>query len=160
MDLRKPKISGIFNLSTRHPGISDYLNGEAKVEDIIQASGVHANLNVIGCGTIPPNPSELLEQPAMATLMNWLRENYDDIILDTPPVQLVTDGLILSQFAEVTLYMIRQGHTFKSLLPFIKTQAKNKHFINMNIIFNGIQKGKYNYGNDYGQEYYEIQKKS
>ena len=155
LDLRKPKISGIFNLTARHPGISDYLNGQVKVEDIIQASGANDNLSVIGCGTIPPNPSELLEQPAMVTLINWLSENYDDIILDTPPVQLVTDGLILSQFADVTLYMIRQGHTFKSLLPSIKSLAKDKHFNNMNILFNGIQKGKFSYGNDYGSDYYQ-----
>ena len=155
LDLRKPKISGIFNLTARHPGISDYLNGQVKVEDIIQASGANDNLSVIGCGTIPPNPSELLEQPTMVTLINWLSENYDDIILDTPPVQLVTDGLILSQFADVTLYMIRQGHTFKSLLPSIKSLAKDKHFNNMNILFNGIQKGKFSYGNDYGSDYYQ-----
>jgi capsular exopolysaccharide synthesis family protein len=155
LDLRKPKISEIFKLPTEHPGISNYLAKEASIKEIIQASGMHSKLDIIGCGSIPSNPSELLEQTEMDTLIEYLRSEYDDVILETPPVKLVTDALIISRLCDVTLYIIRQGHTHKSLMPFIDNLYQKQYFATMNIVFNGIEAGRFGYGNDFGNGYYE-----
>jgi capsular exopolysaccharide synthesis family protein len=154
LDLRKPKVSEMFRLPHAHPGISNYLNGGSSIEDIIQPSGVHPNLDVIGSGPFPSNPSELLEQPEVDILFAWLRANYDDIIIDTPPVNLVTDAMILARVTDVTLYVINQGYTFKSLLPFIKKMFADQIFPKMKVVFNGIEKGRYGYGRNYGNNYY------
>lgn len=154
LDLRKPKISEMFSLPNAHPGVSNFLNGTSAIEDIIQPSGVHANLDVIGSGPFPSNPSELLEQPELDNLFAWLRNNYDDIIIDTPPVNLVTDAMILARVSDVTIYVVQQGFTFKSLLPFIKKLFNEQHFPKMKIVFNGIEKGRYGYGQNYGKSYY------
>jgi Mrp family chromosome partitioning ATPase len=109
----------------------------------------------MGSGDFYSNPSELIDQPRMEALVNWLRLNYDDIIIDTPPVNIVTDAIILARLADVTLYIIRQGYTSKILLPFIQQLEAENHFPKLNIIFNGIEKGRYGYtGYGYGYEEY------
>ncbi len=160
LDLRKPKVSQMFKLPHAHPGISNYLNGGSSIEDIIQPSGVHPNLDIIGSGPFPSNPSELLELPEVDVLFAWLRANYDDVIIDTPPINLVTDAMILTGVADVTLYIIQQGYTYKSLLPFIKKLFVDQHFPKMKIVFNGIEKGRYGYGKNYGNNYYQEDIKS
>jgi capsular exopolysaccharide synthesis family protein len=157
LDLRKPKISQMFKLPHAHPGISNYLNGGSSIEDIIQPSGVHPNLDVIGSGPFPSNPSELLEQPEVDILFAWLRANYDDVIVDTPPINLVTDAMILTRITDVTLYIIKQAYTFKSLLPFIKKLFVEQKFPKMKVVFNGIEKGRYGYGKNYGNNYYQTE---
>src|SRR5690606_39429151 len=124
------------------------------LEEIVQSSGVNDKLDIIGAGTLPSNPSELLEQADIDAMLEILRTKYDDIIIDTPPVQLVTDALILSRLSDVTLYIIRQCHTYKSLLPYIDNIYQNQHFPQMNILFNGIKIGRYGYGTNYGKYYY------
>jgi capsular exopolysaccharide synthesis family protein len=155
LDLRKPKVSSIFNLEAKSPGISNYLNGEVSEKEILQSSVTYPNLDVMGSGDFYSNPSELIDQPRMEALINWLRLNYDDIIIDTPPVSIVTDAILLARLSDVTLYIIRQGFTSKILLPFIKNLNTENHFSKMNIIFNGMEKGRYGYsGYGYGYEDY------
>ncbi|MGN6637630.1 MAG: GumC family protein, partial [Mucilaginibacter sp.] len=151
IDLRRPKISETFGLSQANPGISTYLIEQIPLKEVIQSSNVHPNLDIIGSGPIPAFPSELLGLDKLDQLINQLRQNYDNIILDTPPINLVTDAKILSRVSDITLYVIRQSFTFKSLLPFIKSLNDDQHFNNMKIVFNNVDKGKYgyNYGNDY-----------
>lgn len=151
IDLRRPKISETFGLSQANPGISTYLIEQIPLKEVIQSSNVHPNLDIIGSGPIPAFPSELLGLDKLDQLINQLRLNYDNIILDTPPINLVTDAKILSRVSDITLYVIRQSFTFKSLLPFIKSLNDDQHFNNMKIVFNNVDKGKYgyNYGNDY-----------
>ena len=155
MDWRRPKISGIFNLSASHPGISDYLANESSIDQIIQKSSVNPNLDLIVSGPLPPNPSELLESNEIESLIQRLRLNYDHIIIDTPPVNLVTDAKILSRYSDTILYIIRQAFTYKSLLTFIKSLSKEGQFVNMKIVFNSIEKGRYGYGDNYGKGYYK-----
>lgn len=157
LDLRKPKVSEMFKLPHAHPGISNYLNGGSSIEDIIQPSGIHPNLDIIGSGPFPSNPSELLEQPEVDILFAWLRANYDDVIIDTPPINLVTDAMILARVTDVTLYIVQQGYTFKSLLPFIKKLFADQNFPKMKVVFNGIEKGRYGYGQNYGNNYYQTE---
>jgi capsular exopolysaccharide synthesis family protein len=154
MDLRKPKITEAFNLSSNHLGISDYLNGNHTKEEIIQTSKLFPNLSIIGCGIIPTNPSELLEKEKLDVLISELKEIYHDIILDSPPVHLVTDALILARFTDVTFYMIRQGVTKRTELNFINDLNKQKTLPNIHIVFNGIQRKKYGYGYEFDSSYY------
>jgi tyrosine-protein kinase Etk/Wzc len=155
MDLRKPKVSGIFNLPTNHPGISEYLSSyNVVLSSIIQHVDKIANLDIIGCGRIPSEPSELLESERLADLIGELKEVYDDIIIDTPPLHLVTDAMIIARLAEVSLYVVRQGYTGKEELTFLHETNQTEKFPNMNIVFNGIKKIKYGYGYNYDNSYY------
>jgi len=145
MDLRKPRVTAVLDIKKDHVGISNYLIGEATETRIIQKSELYPNLDVMGSGTIDTNPSELLEQDSTTKLFEWLREHYDDIIVDTPPVSIVTDAIILSRLVDVTLYVVRQGYTPKTILPFMKNLEEEQHFPKLNIVFNGIEKGRYGY---------------
>ncbi len=163
LDLRKPKISKTYDLDPAHLGISDYLSGQVDdIKKIIQISSIRPNLNIMGAGTLPDNPSELLENYRMQELIDWLRIEYDDILLDTPPVHLVTDAFILADLCDVTLYVVRQGYTSKEELDFIKRISKEKRLPKLNIVFNGVQNQKYGNSYHYDNSYYtqKVQKKS
>jgi tyrosine-protein kinase Etk/Wzc len=154
LDLRKPKVSGIFDLPSNHPGISNYLAQEVDLQSIIQHQTKVPNLDVIGSGRIPSDPSELLEKETLPKLINELRSVYDDVIIDTAPLHLVTDANIIAKHADVCLYIIRQGFTGKDELNFIGDIIENNQLPEMNIVFNGIKKSKYGYGYNYDNSYY------
>lgn len=153
-DLRKPEISTIFGLPVAADGISNYLAGECTREKIIQYSKFHEKLDIIGSGPLPAYPSEMLDQESVDLLLDWLKASYDFIIIDSPPINLVTDSRILSRLTDFTFYIIRQAFTFKSLLPFIRTLITEEQFPEMKFIFNAVQKIRYGYGHYYGNEYY------
>lgn len=159
MDLRKPKITGIFDLPSSHPGISNYLAGKAGIDEIIQHTENNHNLDVLGCGEIPNEPSELLERDALQHLIAELRKRYDDIVIDTAPIHLVTDALIIAKVSDLCLYVIRQGYSDKDELSFIKEIHEANYLPNMNIVFNGIKKSKYGYGYNYDNSYYTTSRK-
>ncbi|RZL05517.1 MAG: polysaccharide biosynthesis tyrosine autokinase, partial [Pedobacter sp.] len=149
LDMRKPKISQNFSLE-QQKGLSDYLQGNAAKHEIIQPSEIHAGLSIIPTGALPDNPSELLEQVELDQLINWLRTEYDDILIDTPPIYLVTDALILSRLTDAALYLVRQNHTYKVHLEFIEQLRKDGKMPKMKIVFNGVQmKGEHRYGYGY-----------
>jgi capsular exopolysaccharide synthesis family protein len=154
MDLRKPKLTGIFDLSKDHPGINEYLSYNTPIDNIIQPSGKVKNLDIIGSGQIPDEPSEILEKERLTDLINELRDRYDDIVIDTPPLHLVTDAMIIARHTDVSLYIIRQGYTGKDELEFVKEVADTKKLPHINIVFNGIKRGKYGYGYNYDNSYY------
>ncbi len=160
LDLRKPQLTKTFNLSENHPGITDYILGKAELSAIIQTSGIDQNLDLIGSGINISNPSELLERKQLKGLILSLQNLYDDIIIDSPPVHLVPDAMILSRLADQTFYMIRQGFTEKSELDFIKELNDQKQLSNINIIFNGIERIRYGYGYKYINKYYDSAEKS
>jgi tyrosine-protein kinase Etk/Wzc len=160
MDLRKPKVTGIFNLPSNHPGISEYLSkGNLPVTSIIQHTENYSGLDVIGTGQIPVDPSELLEKDALAKLITELRHMYDDVVIDTAPLHLVTDAMIIAKQADVSLYIIRQGFTGKEELYFLREVHEADYFPNLNIVFNGIKKNKYGYGYNYDNSYYNAKPK-
>ena len=154
LDLRKPKIAEIFNLPKENAGISEFLKGKASRENIVQNSGINSNLDIISSGAKVNNPSELLEKNEFKELILSLKEVYDDIIIDSPPVHLVPDAMILSRLTDLTLYAIRQGYTEKSELDFIKELNDQKRLTNINLIFNGIERMRYGYGYKYNNKYY------
>ncbi|PTQ99327.1 capsular exopolysaccharide synthesis family protein [Mucilaginibacter yixingensis] len=155
MDLRKPKVSVNFGLSSEHPGISNYLNDETSdLKKLIQKTRFE-NLDVLGSGSILPNPSELLEKDRLDNLINALRELYDEIIIDSPPIHLVTDALVIARVADASLYVIRQSYTHKYELQFINEINESNRFPKFTIVLNGIRRdasgyGGYGYGYGYG----------
>jgi tyrosine-protein kinase Etk/Wzc len=160
LDMRKPKISKIFDLDSEHLGISDFLSGKVNdINKIIQISTLRSNLFIIGAGTLPNNPAEILENYRMQELIDMLRTEYSNILLDTPPVHLVTDAFIIADLADVTLYIVRQGFTSKEELDFIKRVAKDKRLRMLNIVFNSVQNDKFGSGYNYDNSYYTQDKK-
>ncbi|TSD67002.1 polysaccharide biosynthesis tyrosine autokinase [Inquilinus sp. KBS0705] len=155
MDLRKPKVSISFGLSPDNPGISDYLAELTDdVKRLIQPSGI-PGLDILSCGPIQPNPSELLEKDRLDQLIEKLKEMYDDVVIDSPPIHLVTDALIISRVADASLYVVRQGYTHKYELEFVNGINEANRFPKFTIVFNGINKdsggyGGYGYGYGYG----------
>lgn len=154
-DLRKPKISKEFGID-RSPGLSTYLIGNAKSSEIVQTHRNIPNLSIIPSGPIPPNPSELITGQRLNELFDYLKENYDYIIIDSPPVGSVTDAKILARVADATLYIIRQNYTHSSFLELIEDVHQKKILPNLNIVFNGIKVKTipgYRYGQSYGYGY-------
>ncbi len=152
LDLRKPKIFDDFNIKN-DLGVVNYLIGQKTIEEVIQKTHV-PYLDVITSGPIPPNPSELILGESMKEMITELKKNYDYIVLDTPPVGLVSDALELAQFSDVTLYIVRQNFTKKEMLTLLNNRAKRGELNNISIVFNGYEnKAKYGVGYGYGYGY-------
>jgi succinoglycan biosynthesis transport protein ExoP len=151
-DLRKPKIFDDFNI-TNETGVVNYLIGQKSIDDIITKTHIPF-LDLITSGPIPPNPSELIMGDSMVEFMSELKKRYDYIILDTPPVGLVTDAIELSQFADLTLYIMRQNFTRKDMINLLNNRVKRGELVNISIILNGFEnKAKYGAGYGYGYGY-------
>jgi tyrosine-protein kinase Etk/Wzc len=158
VDFRKSVIATKFNVKG-DIGLSGYLNGTEHKEDILQPSLIHPDLYIISSGGQPDNPSELLEKIEMEELIDWLRIHFDEIILDTPPIKLVADAMILAKFSDVNLYVIRYGFTYKSELKYLNQLSREQKLKNLNIIFNGVSlSNRYGYSGDYGYQYYTHEK--
>ena len=161
LDLRKPKIFGDFDIDNEE-GVVNYLIGQKTIEEIIIPSKIE-NLDIITSGHVPPNPSELIMNSANEELMEYLKNNYEYIILDTPPVGLVADAFELVKYADVTLYVVRQGFTQKGMMKMINDKYAKKEVSNISIILNNFKiKSSYGYGHGYGygygQGYHEVEK--
>ena len=151
LDMRKPKIFNDFKLSN-DIGMSSYLSGQANKTEIISATSID-NLDFITAGPVPPNPSELLLSSLLPELLTDLKTKYDYIILDTPPIALVSDGLELMKYADATLYLTRQDYTQKELLGVINQQYEEGNIKNISIIFNDVVQSAYGYGYGYNYGY-------
>jgi tyrosine-protein kinase Etk/Wzc len=159
-DLRKPKVSRMLELS-QEPGISNYLANLVKIEDIIIDMGDRKipNLYILPAGTIPPNPTELMLNGKLDELMDYLKKHYDYVVIDSPPVGLVTDSKILNKYADATLYMVRHSYTPKHYLGLIEQLYISDELTNLNIVFNGLKNRgilksyKYGYGHGYSYGY-------
>jgi tyrosine-protein kinase Etk/Wzc len=152
LDLRKPKISKIFNI-TSPLGFSNYIIGQAELKDVIIPSGVHDSLFILPSGPIPPNPAELLMTSRMSSMIKELRQHFDYIIIDTAPVGLVTDAQILGGYVDATLYVVRQEYTFKQQIGLIDDLYKGKKLPSMCVVVNDVKSAKNAYGYGYGYGY-------
>ncbi|TCN56349.1 polysaccharide biosynthesis tyrosine autokinase [Flavobacterium circumlabens] len=150
LDLRKPRLADEFGL-TNNVGVVNYLIKQKSLEEITNSTNI-ANLDVILSGPIPPNPSELILSEAMKELIDELKQKYDYIILDTPPVGLVSDALELAQYADVTLYIVRQNYTKKDMITLLNNRIKRGELNNASIVLNGYE-NKAKYGSGYGYGY-------
>ena len=162
-DIRKPKILSHLNLPKR-PGLTNYLLGKVKLEDIIMPVPGNENLFVLPCGPVPPNPSELLLDPKLDELFTYLRSEFDVVIMDTAPVGMVSDAMTLSKYADCTLYIVRQGHTFKKQVALIDEFYQSGKLPKISIVLNDVKLrsgygyygyGRYAYGYGHGAGYFE-----
>src|SRR5690554_112434 len=145
LDLRRPKIYGDFNLNNDE-GTVNYLIGQRSLDQIIQKTHI-PYLDVIVSGPVPPNPSELIMGEYMASMLEELQKEYDYIILDTPPIGLVTDAMEIAQYCDVVLYLVRQSITKKSMLSIVNEKYKKGELPNLSLLLNGFEsKAKYGYG--------------
>jgi len=165
-DIRKPKIIKGLGL-TKAPGITNYLLGKAAKEELAVPVPGYENLYVLSCGPVPPNPSELLLESKVEELFDYLKENFDIVLVDTAPVGMVSDALTLSKFANCTLYIVRQGHTYKKQIALIDEFYREGKLPRVSIIINDVKVkagygyygyGRYGYGYSYASGYYEEDK--
>ena len=138
-------------------GLSDYLNGRiADIHDILhkgEESGLVKYFDVIPIGTIPPNPTELLFTPLLEQMIKTMRQEYDYVFIDCPPIEVVADTPIYEQFADRTIFVVRSGLMERSMLPEIDALYKEKKFKNMTLILNGTKARGGRYGSHYGYGY-------
>lgn len=163
-DIRKPKVLSGLGIA-KGPGITNYLVGKANLEDLIRPVPEQENLFILGCGPVPPNPAELLLGQKVEDMFVWLRERFDVVLVDTAPVGMVSDAMTLSKFADSTLYLVRQGHTFKKQVALIDEFYQDNKLPKVSIIINDVKMkpgygyygyGRYGYGYGYGYgSYYE-----
>ena len=151
-DMRKPKLFQEFGLNN-NVGISSFLSNKEPFENIIQTTSQISNLDIITSGPIPPNPAELIASEKCNEFFDLLKEKYDYIIIDTPPLGLVTDAFLLMRFADVKLFIVRQGVTNKSIFGSIIKDLEDRG-IDASIVINGIQTNKGYYGKRYGSYRY------
>jgi capsular exopolysaccharide synthesis family protein len=145
LDLRKPKLGDIFS-SKNKIGLSDYLKGKVSKEEIINPTRLSENLFVIYSGNAVNNPSELLLNPRLKELLDYLNDTYDYIIMETGPVNAVTDAFIISDLSDSTLFVVRYNFTAREHINVLKDHLKVRELKNPAIIFNGVKSigfGKY-----------------
>ncbi|QJB30595.1 polysaccharide biosynthesis tyrosine autokinase [Chitinophaga oryzae] len=151
-DLRKPMISKMLHMRA-NPGISNYLVGTASLQDVLQKVGDNGFLYLLSAGIMPPNPSELILNGQLESLLNELKERFDYIIIDSAPVGLVTDARLIAPFCDATLYVVRHQRTPKHYLKLVEELYQNRELGKLNIVFNGIKRqgvAGYGYGSGYG----------
>ncbi|HEY0041473.1 MAG TPA: polysaccharide biosynthesis tyrosine autokinase, partial [Flavisolibacter sp.] len=155
-DIRKPKIVSGLRMP-KHPGLTNYILGKMSAEQLPVLVEGYNNLYILPCGPIPPNPAELLLDARLDDLFAYLKENFDVIIMDTAPVGMVSDALTLSKYADCTLYIVRQGHTFKKQVGLIDDFYREGKLPKISLVLNDVKVragyGAYGYGHNYGYGY-------
>ena len=147
MDLRKPKIFQDFNLSN-DAGVVSYLVGVGKLADLIKPSGVH-NLDIIPAGPVPPNPAELLAKPALGQLLDELGKTYDYIIIDTPPLGIVSDAFLIKNYSHLNIYVVRENYSKKEYIRSLNEMVELGKISNLCLLLNDSRLGQ-RYGYGYG----------
>ncbi len=152
-DLRNPRLSKMLKVDNEL-GLSNFIAGNVSIQEIIKQVAEINNTSIITSGPIPSNPAELLLSPKTAELFSYLQKEFDYIIIDTAPVGLVTDALLLEKYTDVTLCIIRHRLTLKAVLPYIDKLNNEKKFKNMGIVVNSIKRdGSYGYSFGFGYSY-------
>jgi capsular exopolysaccharide synthesis family protein len=158
LDLRKPKIGDYVGVESKL-GLSSYLVNKAEKEEIVMETK-YENLYLVPSGPIPPNPAELLLKDRMSEFLSYLESEFEVIIMDTPPVGLVSETMDLLRFSDVNLYIVRQNYTHKKYLLMINDLYANDQIGNVYAVFNGMKAGGniydfggYNYGYGYNYSY-------
>ncbi|WP_133271601.1 GumC family protein [Hymenobacter radiodurans] len=158
LDMRKPKVNLAFGTENVR-GISTILIEKHTVEECIQHTDI-PTLDFISAGPTPPNPSELILNPKFDELLAELHQHYDVILIDTPPVGLVTDGILIMRKADIPLYIVRAGYSKKAFLKNINKLMRTNNFTRLSTILNdasttGLAGYGYGYGYGYGHGYYD-----
>ena len=154
-DLRHGTVSAYVGSPKK--GLTDYLGyEETSWNELLITDKKYPNLHTIPVGTIPPNPTELLEDKSLATLIQALRNEYDYIFIDCPPIDIVADAQIIEQYADRTFFVVRAGLLDRSLLSELENIYQEKRFKNLSIILNGTEStgGRYSYRYGYSYGYH------
>ena len=154
LDIRKPGLNKVFNIPKKDHGITQFLtNPTANLMDLVQSSDMNKNLFILPGGTVPPNPTELLAREGLEKAIEALKKNFDYVILDTAPVGMVTDTLLIGRIADLSVYVCRADYTRKVEFILINELAENNKLPNLCITINGLdlQKKKYGYYYGYGK---------
>ncbi|ELR63780.1 Tyrosine-protein kinase Wzc [Photobacterium marinum] len=157
-DMRKGRMEKQMAVSYK-PGLSDFLSGQSSIESLIKKPGVD-NLDYISRGDVPPNPSELLMHPRFKQLMDWASENYDMVIVDTPPILAVTDPAIVGAHAGTTLLVGRFGQNAVKEVEITKQRFEQNGIEIKGFILNAVvRKASSYYGGNYGYYNYSYESK-
>ena len=154
LDIRKPGLNKVFNISKKEHGITQFLTNPAiNLMDLVQPSDINKNLYILPGGTVPPNPTELLARDGLEKAIETLKQNFDYVILDTAPIGMVTDTLLIGRVADLSVYVCRADYTRKAEFTLINELAENNKLPNLCIAINGVdlQKKKYGYYYGYGK---------
>jgi tyrosine-protein kinase Etk/Wzc len=154
LDIRKPGLNKVFNISRKERGITQFLtNPSMDLMDLVQVSDISKNLSILPGGSVPPNPTELLAREGLEKAIESLKKNFDYVILDTAPVGMVTDTLLIGRVADLSVYVCRADYTRKAEFTLINELAENNKLPNLCIAINGLdlQKKKYGYYYGYGK---------
>ena len=142
LDLRKPQLAKTLGLNSR-PGMTDYLiTTDMPAQDIIQKNREYENLSFVTCGPIPPNPGELILTKRLQSFFEYLRSHYDIIVVDTPPVGIVSDAIIIGNQVDLTLYILRHRYSFKSSVQLLNELSALKKLPHLSIVINSIRRNK------------------
>jgi tyrosine-protein kinase Etk/Wzc len=163
LDLRRPRIHELLGMDNTE-GLSTYLSGNCAYENVIKETSVK-NLYFASSGPVPPNPAELIEDEKMDAFIAKAKLEYDYIIIDTPPVAVVSDTFLIARFTDINLFVIRQRYSSKNTLELVQSLYQEGRLKRMAIVMNdislkgyygfGIKYGYYKgYGYSYGKDYY------
>jgi tyrosine-protein kinase Etk/Wzc len=155
LDLHKPGIHHLFELSNTK-GVVDYLSGNSELEETILRIPQNANLFVLPAGPMPANPSELILNGKLKSLMNYCDSMFDVMIIDTAPALAITDAYVIGSRCDINLFVVRHNYTPKIHIQLLDENTGLYRMKNIGIIFNGVKKrgvGKYGFGYGYGYDF-------
>lgn len=156
-DLRRPKLHEYLGVESEK-GLSVYLSGNASLDEIIQTSP-YRNIHAIMSGVIPPNPMELIANERTKIMFEELKRRYDYILVDTPPIGMVADALLLLKYSDINIFIVRQNYTYKKVFYQLINTLRKRNIQNVNIILNDIRLDspyrahQYGYAYNYGYGY-------
>ena len=172
LDIRNPRLTKLFGISNKDGGITEYLAVPSSTDllKLCQPTSVSDNLFVLPCGTIPPNPTELVARPSLEKAIQILKEHFDYIILDTAPIGMVTDTRLITRVADLCVYICRADYTRKNEFELIQELESDNRLPRFCVLANGIDMdkrkngyyygygryakyGKYGYARKYGHSY-------
>lgn len=172
LDIRKPGLNKVFQISHKEKGITQYLANPEHTDllSLCQPSTISANLYILPGGTVPPNPTELVARKTLDKAVEILKANFDYVILDTAPIGMVTDTQLIARIADLSVYVCRAGYTHKTHYELINELKKDHKLPNLCTLINCIDMnqrkngyyygygkygkyGKYGYGKKYGYGY-------
>jgi capsular exopolysaccharide synthesis family protein len=152
VDIRKPGLNKVFKIHHSEVGLTQFLAHPETTDltSFLRPSGVVERLDLLPSGTVPPNPTELLDGPALQKAVNILKEKYDYIILDTAPIGLVSDTQLIGKVSDLAIYVCRADYTPRADYLLIEELRKQKRLPNLCTIINGVDMSKRKYGYYYG----------
>lgn len=151
-DLRHRSASAYLGLD--HKGLSDYLiKRENNLDSLVRENPDYPGLFLLPSGTLPPNPTELLAESRFKELIEQLRDKFDYIFIDCPPIDIVADTQIIEKLADRTLFVVRAGLLERDMLPELQRMYDEKRFKNMAVVLNGTEGSTGRYGYRYGYKY-------